>query len=157
MKAYTLIELLITVTIIILFSGASISSYLTFNENRQLDNDARNFKSVLNKIRVKAVFLEYPKDCVGFGGILVYSEANTDGKKTILNYKINCADKIYDGVSEDALGASEFSDHFSFIFSPMTGNISDLEDKIIILRDLTDNSKTRSITVDKFSGTKNEI
>ena len=155
MKAYTLIELLITVTIIVLFSGASISAYLSFNENRQLDIDAKYFISVLNKIRLKAVFLEYPRSCVGFSGISINTSLNASGKRTILSHKINCSDKIYDGLDEVVLTSSEFSADFSFDFLPITGNISDMLDKNIVLQSQSDGTRTISITVDKFSGTKN--
>ncbi len=157
MKAYTLIELLVTVTIIILFSGVSISAYLTFNENRQLDNDARMFNSVLNKIRTKAVFLEYPNGCVGLSGITVTSASNSVGKKTILRHKINCSDKIYDGVDEEVLKSTEFSADFNFKFLPLSGNIEDLQDKVVIVKSQSDNTKTITVTVDKFAGSKNEV
>jgi prepilin-type N-terminal cleavage/methylation domain-containing protein len=157
MRGYTLIELLITITIVVLFSGASISAYLTFSENRQLDNDARNFNSSLNKIRNKAIFLEYPEGCIGLSSFSVSTGLNASSKRSVLKYQVNCSNKVYDGLDDEVLKSSEFYSDFSIVFLPQTGNISDLVDRTIILQTINDVTKTKNVVIDKFSGTKNEI
>lgn len=54
-NGYTLIELLIVITIIALFSGLSLAYYNNFSETKKLDADTAKFLNVIELARKKAV------------------------------------------------------------------------------------------------------
>ena len=55
MKSFTLIELLITTSIILIFGGLSLASYNQFNEEQKLKNEARKFVDALELAKKKAI------------------------------------------------------------------------------------------------------
>lgn len=157
MRGYTLIELLVTISIVVLVTGASLSAYLTFNENRQLDVDARNFNVALNKIRSKALFLEYPEGCTGLQNFEALSAVNAKGKKTVLRFFANCNNGIIGDTSEEILNSSYFITDFDLQFLPQSGNLASMADATITLQGEVGNTKTKQIIINQFMGTNNEI
>lgn len=157
MKGYTLIELLVTITLIALLTGVSMAAYLTFNENRQLDVDARNFNVSLNKVRAKAVFLEYPDGCSGLSSFQVTTGLNASGERKILRYFANCSTGVVGDVSEEVLESSVFATDFNLVFLPMSGNLFNSADVTITLQSQTGADKIKRVIVNQFMGTNNEI
>lgn len=157
MKGYTLIELLVTITIIVLVTGASMSAYLTFNENRRLDVDAKNLNTLLNKIRSKAVFLEYPDGCTSLTNFAVSTALNTDGLRTMVKYLANCSEGVVGEISEEILESSTFTADFSLVFLPLTGKLESVTDEEIIIQSIKGVTKTKKITINQFFGTNNVI
>lgn len=157
MRGFTLIELMVTVTIIVLVTGASMAAYLTFNENRQLDNDARAFNTLISKIRSKATFLEYPDGCTGLNNFVLQIEDNTQGIKNKVTYYASCVSGNSENISEEILSGSEFTANFSIVFEPSTGNIQTGESVEVTIQSLKGTSRTKTITIDPFSNAKNVI
>lgn len=62
-RGITIIELLVSITIIILLSGISLAGYFRFNKRQTQINDARNFATVLRRVQAMAKNLVYPQDC----------------------------------------------------------------------------------------------
>lgn len=52
-SAFTLIELVIVIGIIAIFSGMSLASYVTFNDQKKLEQEAKKFSDVLELARKK--------------------------------------------------------------------------------------------------------
>lgn len=157
MRGYTLIELMVTVTIIVLITGGSMAAYLTFNESRQLDIDARAFTTLINKIRSKAIFLEYPSGCTGLNFFSLQSKDNSEGERKIISYFANCNSGSTDPVEEEVLGSSVFTGAFTINFLPLSGNISDGESVEVTIRSLKGEVRTKKITIDPFNNTNNSI
>ncbi len=67
-KAYTLIELLITISIIIIFSGISIAYYNNFTEEKKLENETQKLVDVLDLAKKKAAGAEDSSLCPNSGG-----------------------------------------------------------------------------------------
>lgn len=73
---FTLIEMIVTVGIMVLLSGAALTSYLSFRDRKQASSDARLVMEHLRKVRVKATAVEVPLDSVSglpMAGIVNYT------------------------------------------------------------------------------------
>lgn len=157
MKGFTIIELLVTLTIIVLVTGVSVAGYLRYNENRQLDNDARNFVVLVNKIRSKATFLEFPEGCTGFQSFTVNSGLNGAGERKVLNFFANCSSGVSSTVAEEILSASVFQADFSLVFLAQSGYLQSQADQTVVLQSTKGIPKTKSIIINQFMGSKNVI
>ncbi len=157
MRGYTLIELLVTITIVVLLSGTSIAAYLSYNENRLLDSDARNLNSLLNKVRSKARFLEYPSGCTGLVNFTLSTDLDNEGERKILKYVANCTTGTSEFVSEPVLKSSVFLADFSLVIAPQTGNLEPFTDVDITIKSTKATQKTIKIVVSKLMGNLNII
>lgn len=157
MRGYTLIELLVTITIVVLLSGTSIAAYLSYNENRLLDTDARNLNSLLNKVRSKARFLEYPSGCTGLVNFTLSTDLDSEGERKILKYVANCTTGTSEFVSEPVLKSSVFLADFNLVIAPQTGNLEPFTDVDITIKSTKATQKTIKIVVSKLMGNLNII
>ena len=90
-KSFTFIEILVVVTIIVLFSGYSIVTYSNFTQQKILEKEASFLVDVLSLARGKAQVSEINTDCSGsgtdeFGGYRVEINASN------YNFKQCCRD-----------------------------------------------------------------
>ncbi len=81
MRGYTLIELLITVTIVVLLSGASLATFLTYRETSVVNSDANNVADRLRTIQTKATAVEIPATCAN--GVTGYVASYSDASLTV--------------------------------------------------------------------------
>ena len=72
---YTLVELLVVITIIIILSGMSLAAYYRFSQRQAAMNDARNFATEMKKVQAKARNLVYPTGCVGLQRYILRSDS----------------------------------------------------------------------------------
>lgn len=78
LNGFTLIEIIIVVAIIILFSGLSLVYYNNFNEQTKLKEEARKLVDVLELAKKKASSGDTPTSCEGgFNGYRVDVNANS--------------------------------------------------------------------------------
>ncbi len=61
-KAFTLIELIVAISIIAILSGMSLVSYTQFNIRQSAQNDGRGFETELRKVQAMAKNLVYPEN-----------------------------------------------------------------------------------------------
>lgn len=74
---YTLLELLIVVMIILIFSGLLLAQYNSFNEQIKLKTEVQKLSGMLELARKKTVARNIPNTCVGgFNGYEVYIRSN---------------------------------------------------------------------------------
>ena len=120
-RGFTLIELMVVVTIIILLSGVSLSSYFRFSQRQAAKNDARNFSTTLRRVQAMAKNLVYPTGCTGLSGYLFYAAINTQSVS---------ADAVCSGArinvfsGEQVLSTATFSSPISITFEVGSGNAS---------------------------------
>lgn len=62
-QGFTIIELMVVVTIIIVLSGISLAGYYRFSQRQSALNDARNFSTILRRVQAMAKNLVYPESC----------------------------------------------------------------------------------------------
>jgi prepilin-type N-terminal cleavage/methylation domain-containing protein len=62
-SGFTLIELIVAISIMVLLVGGGITSYLTFNDNQQLEGSARQIQSYLRAAQTRARVGDRPVGC----------------------------------------------------------------------------------------------
>ncbi|OGD84009.1 hypothetical protein A2572_00575 [Candidatus Collierbacteria bacterium RIFOXYD1_FULL_40_9] len=157
MKGFTLIELLITITIVVLVTGTAIAAYITFNESRQLDIDTRSVLSLLNKVRSRAIFLEYPADCTGLTSFGFESAVGTSGLSDSVRFFANCAEGVRGEETAKVLEAAVFSTAFSMSFLPSSGAIASYEDQTITISSTKGGQKSKNIIVSSVMNSVNRV
>ncbi len=157
MRGFTLIELLITITIVVLITGTAIAAYTSFNENRQLDIDTRSFLSLLNKIRSKALFLEYPSDCTGLSSFTIESIEGSSGLVDSVYTYANCLEGVRGEETTKLLQSSVFSSAFSISFLPITGAIATNEDKYVAISTTKGTQRSKTVFVSQVMNTVNRV
>ena len=68
MKGFTLIELMMVMSMILILSGGAVATYLNFSKSQTVSNDARNFGSEIERVRTMAASLQYPAGCDSLKG-----------------------------------------------------------------------------------------
>ncbi len=63
MHGFTLLELLVVVSIMVLVFGISIASFNTFNKRERLQQAALNFKTALRYAQTRALSADKPSNC----------------------------------------------------------------------------------------------
>lgn len=157
MKGFTLIELLITITIVVLLTGTAISAYVTFNENRQLDIDARSLLTSVNRVRSKAVFLEYPADCTGLTSYRYESVLGVSGLLDSVHIFANCAEGLRGEETVKVLDSSTFASAFGFSFLPSTGAIASGTEVQIEINSATGSERSKTVIINQAMSTVNRV
>jgi len=88
MKGFTLIELVITTTIILLLSGSSLAAFLNYRDRRVINDDAALVANRLRSVEVKATAVEVPAGCAG-KTVNNYTVSYTSNTGT-LTVAVNC-------------------------------------------------------------------
>ena len=77
-NGFTLMELLVVITIIIVLSGLGLAAYFRFSQRQAAMNDARNFATTLRRVQAMAKNLVYPETCIsGLGSYSVFADCLT--------------------------------------------------------------------------------
>ena len=83
-NGFTLIELIVVITIIILLSGLSLAYYNNFTEQQKLDAEVNKIISVLELAKKKASASDLQNvDCQGFSGYTVSFAASSYSMKLV--------------------------------------------------------------------------
>lgn len=92
-RSFTLIEILVTVTIILLFTGLSIPRYNTYTQQLKLKSEAEQIADVIELAKKKAISSElYDLNCTDFTGYRVTLN------NTSVSLKFGCAN-IYQTIN----------------------------------------------------------
>lgn len=156
-RGFTLIELMVTVTIVVLVTGISISAYLTFSESRQTEIDAKSFLSAVRKVRFKAIFLEYPDDCTNLSSYFFETVSGTSGVLDSVHYYAVCSQGQRGETTEKVLSTTTFDSATSFSFLPISGNLSSTEDVEVSITTIKGNSMTKKIIVSQSMDTNSKV
>ncbi|MBI5019119.1 prepilin-type N-terminal cleavage/methylation domain-containing protein [Candidatus Gottesmanbacteria bacterium] len=77
-KGFTLVELLIVISILIIMLGAGLATFNSFNRRERLKQTALTLKSTLRLAQTKAISVEKPTSgCTSFTGMYVSFTATT--------------------------------------------------------------------------------
>jgi prepilin-type N-terminal cleavage/methylation domain-containing protein len=75
-SGFSLIELIVVIAIMIIFSGVSISAYFQFSQRQEALNDARNVATTFRRVQSMARNLVYPSGCAGLSGYRLYTDCD---------------------------------------------------------------------------------
>ena len=146
---FTLIELMIVVTIIVALSGVSISAYLSYNNNQTIKNDTRQLIAEILKAKNMAAGLQYPSECTSLQEVAIESIAvggNLVGTKTTTS----CTNQEYPEPVVNTLGSTTFNNIFTISFLPGSGYVSGGQPVNIVITSVRDNTITKTITVGAY-------
>lgn len=119
---FTLIELMVSVTILLLLAGFSVSRLVDFAEKRAVFNDAKFVVEELRKIRTKATAVEVPAGCSG----VVSYDISLSGSS--IGVDVNCATGSVANYINSSLSESSFKEPYSVVFDTYgrTGSSTDI-------------------------------
>ncbi|HSV94771.1 MAG TPA: hypothetical protein VLH94_02230 [Spirochaetia bacterium] len=123
----TLIELIVVITIIIMFSGMSLAAYFNFSQNQASLNDTRNFVTVLRRVQAMAKDLVYPDGCSGLVGYRIFDNCEGIYEKSCQAISVNaiCSEgEISEIVGEKIFTEAYFSENLNVIFIAGSGKIT---------------------------------
>lgn len=140
---FTLIELMMVTTIILVLSGGSIAAYLNFNKTESIKNDARNLISEIFRVRTLASSLQYPTGCNSLKGYNIKSDVLLSG--VTVTADCDPTDVTFPAVK--LLTGSIFTQAFDITFLPGSGYLTNDIDQPIVIKNSNDATMTKTITV----------
>jgi type II secretory pathway pseudopilin PulG len=123
----TLIELIVVITIIIMFSGMSLAAYFNFSQNQASTNDARSFVTILRRVQAMSRNLVFPADCTGLRGYRIFDSCDGVYDKNCQSISANAicgGGEIPVIEKEKILSEAYFSGHMEITFIAGTGKIT---------------------------------
>jgi len=145
-KGFTLIELMMVTTIVLILSGGSIAAYLNFNKTESIKNDARNLISEIYRVRTLASTLQYPTGCDSLKGYKIKSDVLLSG--VMVTADCDPTDVIFPTVK--LLLGSVFTQAFEMTFLPGSGYLTNGSDQQIVIKNSNEATVTKTITVGAY-------
>lgn len=154
MKGFTLIELMIVMTISVVLLGGSIAAYLNFNKTQTTSNDARALTAELYRVRTLASSLQYPTGCVSLKGYNVSSSlvGNDLSGVTVV---ADCEPVDVPSEQIQILSNSVFNTPFNLTFLPGSGYLNDGLEKEITITNINDPLLVKVIRVGVYGQVSN--
>ncbi|MCS7093388.1 MAG: type II secretion system GspH family protein [Patescibacteria group bacterium] len=122
-KSFTLVEILVLMVIASVFFGLFIPNYQRFEQERILQNQARNFSQVFELVKKKAFSSElHDKNCQNFSGYKLTIKSNNN-----YSFSFGCHTNFYE-IQNYYLNQNNFFTEAigkEFYFSP-TGRLIDI-------------------------------
>lgn len=146
MKAFTLIELMVTISIILILSGTSVAAYLNFSKSQSMDSDARQVVSELSRIRSLSENLVYPTGCSSLLGYNVKS-VDVGSLRSGIVTTVVCSPASIVGATQKLLSSTYFSAPFDITFMPITGHLQSATDTEISIVNAIDSTTDKTISV----------
>lgn len=146
MRGFTLIELIVTVTIIVIITISGLVSYFVFDSKQKTLNEARDFVSLLDKARSSALTLEYPADCTGLQSYRV-SEGLSEG---YLKVEAICTNGTVEIEEKKVFQATNPDISIDISFLAQTGFLEGGIEYSVTLTSRDTASVSRMVTVDPF-------
>ncbi len=137
---------MITVAIILVLLGGSLTAFLKFNKLQAIEADARQLVSEVNRVRSLAANLQYPAGCTSLTGFNVKSDIDLSG--VIVTTMCNSGNVVV--TTPDLLKASVYSAAFDITFSPGSGYLVGGTDQEIQIEDIVDSSTIKKVTVGTY-------
>lgn len=142
---FTLIEIIIVITIMVVLAGSAIVNVTSFNQNQGVSDD---IKAVLTEVRsayTKATSSFYPYGCTGLTGYTVAVSATAKD----ITVTPNCSPAVGSSVKSGVLKTSKFSASQSFVISTPGGGITPSPVNISIVSD-SNGSLTQTLRISSF-------
>jgi len=124
-NGFTLVELMVVITIIILMAGTSIAAYFRFSQRQAALNDGRNFSTMMRKIQAMARNLVYPEGCSELTGYTIEAAGGASCESCqIVSAYANCKEgNIYVTTDEKVLTKAFFTSDLKINFKAGSGSI----------------------------------
>ena len=134
-KAFTLIELLIAVAVVMLISAITFPKYNDFTERKRLESEAKQLVDVLELAKKKSMSSDLYKTCSNFGGYKVDVLSNS----YTLNFICNSVSQTVQTYNFSAKNTIDLSKIGAVTFIPIDGTLQ--TEKNYILKNSALNKK----------------
>lgn len=153
---YSLVEIIIVVTIIVLFTGLGVASYSRFTAQQEVDGETNVILNLLETARSKSINRDLDQksflNCEPFGGYKLKIDKTT--QKYLLSVQCG-ADGNYDAIRSFPMKATVGINApvAEITFEPDTGNVSSCADQnCIITIDNVTADRCKQITIPNIGG-----
>ena len=146
---FTLIELIVVVSIIAILSGSSIAAFTKFNERQALGNDARQLVTELIKAKNLAASMQYPTGCLMLRGINIKS-VSIAGSLSGTQIVSMCDTGNVSQAILLTLKSSVFSAPLDITFLPGSGYLLAGVDQSTTINYKQDETLTKTITINTY-------
>lgn len=127
-SGFTIIELLVVVTVMLLFSGMSLASYNSFTNEKEIEQETQKLIDVLELTRQKALAAEKTESCYVFDGYRIKFDSNNQ-----YNLELCCNGQCCDGTNgcypsakyESKLNITTSPDNY-VLFRPLNRGANDI-------------------------------
>ena len=148
-KAFTIIELIIVITIMIVLAGSALVSVMSFNQNQGTTDDAKTVLTEMRRVYAKATGVFYPNGCTNLTGYTVtIAKDSTD-----MSVTANCAVSQTESRA-GVLKTSKFRDAVSFTFSVPDGTVTPISPNVypisITIYSTNNSAATKTLTVSSY-------
>ncbi len=150
-RGFTLIELMMVVSITLILTGASVTAFLNFNKTQSVNNDARNLAAEVYRVRTLAASLQYPTGCSSLKSYALTSNSDLSG--VIVTAKCDPADVAFPEVR--LLTSSVFSQPLNLVFLPGSGYLEGGTNIEITIKLINDTAVTKKVTVGAYGTVTN--
>jgi len=150
---FTVLELMITVTIMLIIFGGSLSAYFTFTNSQAMDTDARQLISELNRVKSLAANMSYPENCENLMGYRVRGDLNSQA--LTITALCGVGGNVTNVIS-NLLKSTVFDPGFDITFAPGNGYLSSGSEATIVIKNTEDEDVEKTISV-SFYGSAFEI
>lgn len=144
MKGFTLIELIVTVSIILIVTVSVMVNYFQFDARQKLTDEARSLVTIIDKARTKAIAMEYPTGCTGLLTYNIKSVTETGEIETMA--KCTSGNSLPE--KERVLVSTELVAPLTIDFEVQSGKIVTGENVVIVLENKDNANLSKTITVD---------
>jgi prepilin-type N-terminal cleavage/methylation domain-containing protein len=124
-SGFTLIELIVVVSIIIILSGMSLAAYFQFSQNQAAVNDARSLETMLRRVQAMAKNLIYPAGCSGLTGYRIYNSCSGEDCQSVSAEAVCAVGGSFMVIdNEKVFEKASFAQAINVMFDAGSGNVS---------------------------------
>lgn len=92
---FSLVELMVSITIVLVLSSSALAAYYQFSQRQETLNDTRNFVTFLQRVQARARNLVYPPGCTGLIGYRVFVNCGASCKNINASAVCSSGDVVY--------------------------------------------------------------
>jgi prepilin-type N-terminal cleavage/methylation domain-containing protein len=121
-RGYSLIELMMAVSVIMILSGGALAAFLNFDQRQKMTNDYSNVVTLLKSAYQKSTSGVYPTGCLGLidYAVTIPSPSYATG----IRVSARCQNDSYHTDHANILSGSVFVSGVSFAYSASSGVLS---------------------------------
>lgn len=155
-EGFTLIEMIVAVTLMMVLLGLTISGYTSYNSKQNIKQAALTLKSNLRTARTNAMSGKKPLECTEEGETLAGYEVSFTVSSYTITPQCSSTDPVTEGVVHVQLPPGiVFSEVPSpFMYSPLTQGFSGT---LPLTIELTDDTNSVTLVIDSTTGDVSDL
>ena len=141
-KGFTLIELVIVISIMLIIAGGAMVNVISFTQNQSTTDDAKLLITEFRRAYSKATGVYYPGACTNLTGYTITAAANSQ----TMTITANCAVPVPEART-NVLKMSKFRDAVNFTFRVPDGVLLPSSPTLVVIKNINDQNNIKTISV----------